>query len=91
MIIIEINEKEEEKKKETQIKEENVKNEEDENITIFPWTDFKEEFLSKIEYNKKLRHQKWEECTSKIIDCYYFNGLIFEIVDKNIIEKIIIY
>ena len=60
-------------------------------MTIFPWTDFKEEFLAKIEYNKNLRHQKWDEGTSKIINCYFFNGLLFEIVDKNVIGTIIIY
>ena len=58
---------------------------------IFPWSDFKEEFLSKIQYNKNLRHQKWDEGTSKIINCYFFNGLLFEIVDKNIIGTVIIY
>ena len=69
-------------------KEENNK---DESIMIFPWSDFKEEFLSKIQYNKNLRHQKWDEGTSKIINCYFFNGLLFEIVDKNIIGTVIIY
>jgi len=70
---------------------ENSKQKDDEYLTIFPWTDFKEEFLAKIEYNKNLRHQKWDEGTSKIINCYFFNGLLFEIVDKNVIGTIIIY
>ena len=79
------------KEKETKIKENNENNISEEYIEIFPWTDFKQEFLSKIEYNKNLRHQKWDEGTSKIINCYFFNGLLFEIVDKNVIGTVIIY
>ena len=72
-------------------KEDNKENKDKEYISIFPWTDFKEEFLSKINYNKNLRHQKWDEGTSKIINCYFFNGLLFEVVDKNVIGTVIIY
>ena len=68
-----------------------IKNNRKEYLSVFPWTDFKEEFLSKIQYNKNLRHQKWDEGTSKVINCYFFNGLLFEIVDKNIIGTVIIY
>ena len=60
-------------------------------IKIYPWTDFKSEFLSKIQYDKNLRHQKWDEGTSKIINCYFFKGLLFEIIDKKVIGTIIIY
>ena len=88
-------EKEEEindtKKKETINKALNDNNNDKEYIEIFPWTDFKQEFLSKINYNKNLRHQKWDEGTSKIINCYFFNGLLFEVVDKNVIGTVIIY
>ena len=72
-------------------KEDNKENKDKEYISIFPWSDFKEEFLSKINYNKNLRHQKWDEGTSKIINCYFFNGLLFEVVDKNVIGTVIIY
>ena len=72
-------------------KEDNKDNKDKEYISIFPWSDFKEEFLSKINYNKNLRHQKWDEGTSKIINCYFFNGLLFEVVDKNVIGTVIIY
>ena len=71
--------------------EEKSKNKDDGYLTIFPWTDFKEEFLNKIEYNKNLRNQKWDEGTSKIVNCYFFHGLLFEIIDKNVIGTIIIY
>ena len=89
-------EEEEEDKKENEEnenkkKEISEKGNIEESITIFPWSDFKEDFLSKIEYNKNLRHQKWDEGTSKIINCYFFNGLLFEIIDKNIIGTVIIY
>ena len=86
-------EKEDEKNIDEKIKNEAKKenNKENDYITIFPWTDFKEEFLTKIEYNKNLRHQKWDEGTTKIINCYFFNGLLFEIVDKNVIGTVIIY
>ena len=93
----EINSEEEEEDKkeneenENKKKEINEKGNTEESITIFPWSDFKEDFLSKIEYNKNLRHQKWDEGTSKIINCYFFNGLLFEIIDKNIIGTLIIY
>ena len=93
----EINSEEEEEDKkeneenENKKKEINEKGNTEESITIFPWSDFKEDFLSKIEYNKNLRHQKWDEGTSKIINCYFFNGLLFEIIDKNIIGTVIIY
>ena len=91
----EINSEEEDKKEneenENKKKEINEKGNIEESITIFPWSDFKEDFLSKIEYNKNLRHQKWDEGTSKIINCYFFNGLLFEIIDKNIIGTVIIY
>ena len=83
------NEKTLEEKKKIEVKNEN--NKQNDYITSFPWTDFKEEFLTKIEYNKNLRHQKWDEGTSKIINCYFFNGLLFEIVDKNVIGTVIIY
>ena len=82
------------KKKENENKgenEDNKDNKDKEYISIFPWSDFKEEFLSKINYNKNLRHQKWDEGTSKIINCYFFNGLLFEVVDKNVIGTVIIY
>ena len=72
-------------------KKDNKDNKDKEYISIFPWSDFKEEFLSKINYNKNLRHQKWDEGTSKIINCYFFNGLLFEVVDKNVIGTVIIY
>ena len=72
-------------------KEDNKDNKDKEYISIFPWSDFQEEFLSKINYNKNLRHQKWDEGTSKIINCYFFNGLLFEVVDKNVIGTVIIY
>ena len=72
-------------------KEDNKENKDKEYISIFPWSDFKEECLSKINYNKNLRHQKWDEGTSKIINCYFFNGLLFEVVDKNVIGTVIIY
>jgi len=92
----EITSEEEEDKKENEEnenkkKEISEKGNIEESITIFPWSDFKEDFLSKIEYNKNLRHQKWDEGTSKIINCYFFNGLLFEIIDKNIIGTVIIY
>jgi len=93
----EINSEEEEEDKKENEENENKKKEIsekgniEESITIFPWSDFKEDFLSKIEYNKNLRHQKWDEGTSKIINCYFFNGLLFEIIDKNIIGTVIIY
>ena len=78
-------------KKETKNKVSNDNNIDKEYFEIFPWTDFKQEFLSKIDYNKNLRHQKWDEGTSKIINCYFFNGLLFEVVDKNVIGTVIIY
>ena len=79
------------KEKETKNKVSNENIKDKEYIEIFPWTDFKKEFLSKIDYNKNLRHQKWDEGTSKIINCYFFNGLLFEVVDKNVIGTVIIY
>ena len=79
------------KEKETKNKVSNDNNIDKEYFEIFPWTDFKQEFLSKIDYNKNLRHQKWDEGTSKIINCYFFNGLLFEVVDKNVIGTVIIY
>ena len=67
------------------------KNKKDDYIAVYPWTDFKVDLLEKIEYDKNLRHQKWDEGTSKIINCYFFKGLLFEIVDKNTIGTVIIY
>ena len=81
----------EKKKNDFQKSEEKSKNKDGEYLTIFPWTNFKEEFLAKIEYNKNLRQQKWDEGTSKIVNCYFFNGLLFEIIDRNVIGTIIIY
>ncbi len=67
------------------------KKKDDNYISIYPWTDFKSDLLSKIEFDKNLRHQKWDEGTSKIINCYFFNGLLFEIIDKTVIGTVIIY
>jgi len=86
------NEEEEEKEESEEYKvEKDKKEKEDDYIAIYPWTDFKSELLEKIEYDKNLRHQKWDEGTSKIINCYFFKGLLFEIVDKTTIGTVIIY
>ena len=87
------NEKDEEEKEESEEYEveKNKKEKKDDYIAIYPWTDFKTELLEKIEYDKNLRHQKWDDGTSKIINCYFFKGLLFEIVDKTTIGTVIIY
>ena len=86
------NEEEEEKEESEEYKvEKDKKEKKDDYIAIYPWTDFKSELLEKIEYDKNLRHQKWDEGTSKIINCYFFKGLLFEIVDKTTIGTVIIY
>ena len=83
-------EEEKEESEENKV-EKNKKEKKDDYIAIYPWTDFKAELLEKIEYDKNLRHQKWDEGTSKIINCYFFKGLLFEIVDKTTIGTVIIY
>ena len=84
-------EKEESEESEEYKVEKNKKEKKEDYIAIYPWTDFKAELLEKIEYDKNLRHQKWDEGTSKIINCYFFKGLLFEIVDKTTIGTVIIY
>ena len=84
-------EKEESEESEEYKVEKNKKEKKEDYISIYPWTDFKAELLEKIEYDKNLRHQKWDEGTSKIINCYFFKGLLFEIVDKTTIGTVIIY
>ena len=85
----EINEDEEES--ENNKIEIDTKEKKEEYISIYPWSDFRADLLSKFEYDKNLRHQKWDEGTSKIINCYFFKGLLFEIVDKNVIATVTIY
>lgn len=59
------------------------------NITVYPWSDFKE-ILTKIPRNSYNLYQKRNNKINRVYKYYLFDGIIFEVMENGMISTVII-